>query len=88
MVDKNKAVGVEFIRDQTTYRMMARKEVILSAGGIKSPQILMMSGIGPQAHLQSKGVRRKHFIKRKYKNKGKHHSIPICILKCENKLLF
>lgn len=63
LVDKNKAVGVEFIRDQTTYRMMARKEVILSAGGIKSPQILMMSGIGPQAHLQSKGVRRKHFIK-------------------------
>lgn len=36
--------------------MMARKEVILSAGGIKSPQILMMSGIGPQAHLQSKGI--------------------------------
>lgn len=56
LVDKNKAVGVEVIRDQTTYRMMARKEVILSAGGIKSPQILMMSGIGPQAHLQSKGI--------------------------------
>lgn len=36
--------------------MMARKEVILSAGSIKSPQILMMSGIGPQAHLQSKGI--------------------------------
>jgi choline dehydrogenase-like flavoprotein len=35
---------------------MANKEVIVSAGSISSPQILMLSGIGPKEHLKSKGV--------------------------------
>ena len=31
-------------------------EVVLCAGSIHSPQILQLSGIGPQAHLQEKGI--------------------------------
>ncbi|KAI0690392.1 alcohol oxidase [Cerioporus squamosus] len=38
------------------YLVRARKEVILCAGAIGSPQIMMMSGIGPQAHLLEKGI--------------------------------
>ena len=36
--------------------LKAKKEVVISAGAIGSPQILLLSGIGPKAHLQSVGV--------------------------------
>ncbi|GAB6025866.1 hypothetical protein CHUAL_011842 [Chamberlinius hualienensis] len=54
MFDKNKkAVGVTFSRDGTEYNVTANKEVILSAGAMKSPQILMLSGIGPADYLKT-----------------------------------
>lgn len=52
-----KVKGVIFTRNNRTF--IARephREAILSAGVIGSPQILMLSGIGPSAHLQSLGI--------------------------------
>ncbi|CAL1544147.1 unnamed protein product [Lymnaea stagnalis] len=49
---KNQATGVQFIRNGRKYVINAQKEVILSAGAIGSPQILMLSGIGPKKHLE------------------------------------
>ncbi|KAJ3620549.1 hypothetical protein MTP99_004488 [Tenebrio molitor] len=49
-------VGVEFIRDRRKYTIRAKKEVIVSAGAINSPQLLMLSGIGPKKHLTQKGI--------------------------------
>ena len=46
------AYGVEFIKNGRKIRVLARKEVILSAGAINSPQLLMLSGIGPKRQLQ------------------------------------
>ncbi|XP_055698391.1 glucose dehydrogenase [FAD, quinone] [Phlebotomus papatasi] len=46
------AFGVEFIRNRKVHYVRALKEVILSAGSINSPQVLMLSGIGPKAELQ------------------------------------
>ncbi|VDI14878.1 Hypothetical predicted protein [Mytilus galloprovincialis] len=52
LIRSNKAVGVEFIKDGKRRRILAKHEVILSAGFISSAQILMLSGIGPRKHLQ------------------------------------
>jgi choline dehydrogenase len=52
----NNAYGVKFVNKGTKYTSRARKEVILSAGPIASPQLLMLSGIGPKNHLISKGI--------------------------------
>nr|CAI5848985.1 unnamed protein product [Callosobruchus analis] len=51
-----RAYGVEFIKNGKKKRVMVRKEVILSAGAINSPHLLMLSGVGPAQHLKEKGV--------------------------------
>ncbi|KAI0595077.1 hypothetical protein F4775DRAFT_392357 [Biscogniauxia sp. FL1348] len=48
-----KAVGVE-LADGT---IISSKEVVVSAGAFRSPQLLMLSGIGPAAHLEEVGVK-------------------------------
>ncbi|XP_054287133.1 glucose dehydrogenase [FAD, quinone]-like [Macrosteles quadrilineatus] len=55
--DTNTAEGVEIIMRGKKHRILARKEVILSAGAINSPQLLMLSGIGPKDHLEEMGVK-------------------------------
>lgn len=51
-----RAKGVRFRYGNKSVIARARREVILSAGAFQSPQLLMLSGIGPAAHLQSVGV--------------------------------
>ena len=56
LLDGKRASGVEFIRDGSRQSLMARREVIMSAGPIASPHLLQLSGIGPGAVLQQAGV--------------------------------
>ncbi|KAJ8731066.1 hypothetical protein PYW07_004230 [Mythimna separata] len=58
IIDEGKiARGVTVVQGLKKLKILARKEVILSAGAIGTPQILMLSGIGPAEHLQSMGIR-------------------------------
>uniref|UniRef100_A0A2A4IZN2 Glucose-methanol-choline oxidoreductase N-terminal domain-containing protein n=1 Tax=Heliothis virescens TaxID=7102 RepID=A0A2A4IZN2_HELVI len=50
---RNVARGVTLVQDLLKLKVYARKEVILSAGAIGTPQILMLSGVGPAEHLHS-----------------------------------
>lgn len=49
------AYGVRFVNNKRYYNAYATKEVILCAGGLNSPQLLMLSGVGPKEHLQELG---------------------------------
>jgi choline dehydrogenase len=48
--------GVEFMRDGRTHKVAARKEVVLSAGAVNSPKLLMLSGIGEESQLRRLGI--------------------------------
>ncbi|MAZ17145.1 MAG: choline dehydrogenase [Ahrensia sp.] len=54
--DGNRATGVEIERGGSVETLTARREVILAASSINSPKILMLSGIGPAAHLAENGI--------------------------------
>ena len=61
LFEGNNAIGVEYVSrfNGTTETVMIKKEVILAAGAIHSPQILQLSGIGDDALLNSFGIKPK-----------------------------
>lgn len=56
LFDGRRAMGVELRREGVTVQARARSEVLVCAGAIASPQLLMRSGIGPAEHLQALGL--------------------------------
>ena len=60
LLEGKRAVGVEFSQNGQVKRYRAEREVILSGGAINSPQLLMLSGIGPADHLKETGIAVQH----------------------------
>ena len=56
IMDGTRAVGVEVQRGSDVYIVYARREVIIAASAINSPKLLMLSGIGPAAHIRKIGI--------------------------------
>ncbi len=56
IIENNRVAGISYLRDGKRAEARAEREVLLSGGAINSPQLLMLSGIGPADHLRSIGV--------------------------------
>jgi choline dehydrogenase len=56
MIDRGRAVGVEYEQSRKRVIANAKREVILCGGAIGSPHILMLSGVGPADHLREHGI--------------------------------
>jgi len=56
LVEDGRAAGVEYVLHGQKKTVRARRGVVLSAGSMNSPRLLMLSGIGPAAHLQQLGI--------------------------------
>ena len=56
IIENSSAVGVEIKNKNKLEKIFAEKEVLLSAGAINSPQILMLSGVGPDEELKNHGI--------------------------------
>jgi len=56
LIEKGRAVGIEYRHDDKLKTARAAREVILSGGSYNSPQLLMLSGIGPADHLREMDI--------------------------------
>jgi 4-pyridoxate dehydrogenase len=56
LLEGTRAQGIEYVRGGATRLVTAEREVLLCAGAVNTPQLLMLSGIGPAAHLREVGI--------------------------------
>jgi choline dehydrogenase-like flavoprotein len=62
VLEKKRAVGVEFEHQGQLKQLKCQREVLLCAGAFQSPQILMLSGVGPHQHLIDNGIATQHHL--------------------------
>jgi choline dehydrogenase-like flavoprotein len=77
VLEGRRAVGVRVRSPQGTAVVRASREVIVSAGSIQSPQLLMLSGIGDGEHLVSVGIAVQHHLPGVGRNLHDHMASPV-----------
>ena len=78
VVENQRVIGVEFVDEHRQMtRINARREVVLSAGASNSPQILMLSGIGPASELERHGITCLHDLPGVGANLQDHVRVPV-----------
>ena len=77
LLENRRAVGVAFRRDGQLCTARAACEVILCGGAVNSPQLLMLSGIGPKDHLAGFGIPVVHDLPGVGQSLQDHYSAPI-----------
>jgi choline dehydrogenase len=87
VIEKGRARGVEYRQDGQLRTAFAESEVILSAGPYKSPQMLMLSGVGPADHLREFGINVVHDLPGVGQNLSEHPNM-LAIFKAKNKGTF
>lgn len=76
-VEKGRCTGVVYVKDGEENTVTAGKEVILSGGAINSPQLLMLSGIGPSEQLRELGIEVVHHLPGVGQNLQDHMMAPV-----------
>lgn len=74
--DEDRASGVKFVLGGRRFKVAATKEVILSAGAINTPHLLMLSGIGPTRHTRKFDIKQRHNLP-VGENLQDHVSVPL-----------
>ena len=77
LIEKGRATGVEYRDEQGVHIVHADREVILSGGSYNSPQLLMLSGIGPADHLRELGIPVLHDLPGVGRNLSEHPRVPV-----------
>jgi choline dehydrogenase len=77
LIENDRAIGVEYLRDDAVQQARAEREVILAGGAVNSPQLLMLSGIGPADELSRTGVRPIHNLPGVGKNLQDHPMVSV-----------
>jgi choline dehydrogenase-like flavoprotein len=78
VVDDGRVVAVEYLRNGETRTAPVRREAVLSAGAFESPKLLMLSGIGPAAHLREHGIPVVRDLPGVGRNLQDHVFVPLC----------
>lgn len=76
-LEDDEAVGVTYLKDGQNVRAEAAREVILSGGAFHSPQLLMLSGIGPGEELASLGIPVVKHLPGVGQNLSEHPRVPV-----------
>jgi choline dehydrogenase len=77
LVEAGRATGVEYVKGGRRDVVRAAREVVLSGGAINSPQLLLLSGIGPADHLREVGVAVVHDLPGVGQNLQDHPLVPV-----------
>lgn len=77
MFQGTRACGIEFVQGKRKRQLRAAREVIVSAGAIASPQLLMLSGVGNADHLRQHDIAVVHDLKGVGQNYRDHVAIAV-----------
>ena len=88
LMERKRATGVEFHHDGQVKQLKASREVLLCAGALQSPQLLMLSGIGPHDHLLKNGIATLHDLPGVGENLHDHPDVVLVVNAPQAKDLF
>jgi len=77
IIENGEATGVQLASERGARVLLADREVVLSAGAINSPQLLLLSGIGDAKQLQQRGIQVKHHLPQVGQNLHDHLTIDV-----------
>ncbi len=77
LLENDRAIGVDYLRGGAIQQARSEREVILAGGAVNSPQLLLLSGIGPADELSHAGVRAIHNLPGVGKNLQDHPMVSV-----------